>query len=72
MFDVGSGEMMVILIAALLLFGGRLPEVGRSVGRSVAAFRRGMQESSQPLRAVRDEVEREVRRTLDAPDPPPG
>lgn len=61
MFDVGSGEVMLILVVALLMFGGGLPEVGRSVGRSVAAFRRGMAETTRPLREVEADLDREVR-----------
>jgi len=33
-------EMMVVAVVALLLFGGKLPEVARSWGRSFAEFRR--------------------------------
>ena len=32
-------EMVVIMIAGILLFGRRLPEVGRSVGRTIAQLR---------------------------------
>ena len=33
-------ELVVIMIVALLLFGKRLPEVARSLGRGLAEFRR--------------------------------
>jgi len=35
-------EMMVIAVVALLLFGGNLPEVARSWGKTFAEFRRGL------------------------------
>ena len=35
-------EMMVIGGLAVMLFGKRLPEVGRSLGRSVVEFKKGM------------------------------
>ena len=60
MFDIGSGEMMVILVLALLLFGGRLPDVARNLGRSVGELKRGFSESTRPLRDARSDVEREV------------
>lgn len=44
MFGLGHGELMVILIVALLLFGTRLPAVARSLGQSFRSFKRGLQE----------------------------
>jgi len=38
----GPGEMMVLAAVALLLYGGKLPEVARSWGKSFAEFRRGL------------------------------
>ncbi len=41
-FSPGPAEMLVILGVALLLYGGRLPEVARSWGKTLAEFRRGL------------------------------
>ena len=41
-FSPGPAEMLVVLVVALLLYGGRLPEVARSWGKSFAEFRRGL------------------------------
>jgi sec-independent protein translocase protein TatA len=60
MFDVGSGELMVILLLALLLFGGKLPEVARNFGRSVGELKRSLAETTRPLRDAQHEVEREM------------
>lgn len=35
-------EMLVVAVVALLLFGGKLPEVARSWGRVFAEFRRNL------------------------------
>jgi len=41
-FSPGPMEMLVILAVALLLYGGRLPEMARSWGKTLAEFRRGL------------------------------
>jgi sec-independent protein translocase protein TatA len=42
-FNIGFGELLLVLIVALLVFGGRLPEVGRSLGKGLMEFKRGLQ-----------------------------
>jgi TatA/E family protein of Tat protein translocase len=45
MFDIGLQEMVVIGVLALLVFGpGKLPELGRMVGRALREFRRASDE----------------------------
>lgn len=44
-------ELVVIMIVALLLFGKRLPEVARNLGRGVVEFKKG-------LKGVEDEIDR--------------
>ncbi|MHC4470600.1 MAG: twin-arginine translocase TatA/TatE family subunit [Planctomycetota bacterium] len=40
--NLGIGEVLVVLVVALLVFGGKLPEVGRALGRSLVEFKRGL------------------------------
>ncbi len=42
MFGVSSMEMMVLFVVALLLFGKRLPEVARSLGKGMMEFKKGL------------------------------
>jgi sec-independent protein translocase protein TatA len=40
--SLGPTEMLIIAGVAVLLFGSRLPEVARSMGKSVVEFKKGM------------------------------
>lgn len=42
MFGVSSWEMIFLMAIALLLFGKRLPEVARSLGKGMMEFKKGM------------------------------
>jgi sec-independent protein translocase protein TatA len=57
MFGIQPMELMVILLLALLVFGPKkLPEFGRTVGKSLREFRRATNEVRQELRAeIRDD-----------------
>jgi sec-independent protein translocase protein TatA len=46
-FNLGGGEMLVIGLIALLLFGTRLPKLARSLGQSVNEFKQGMKDPPQ-------------------------
>ncbi len=40
-------EISVVLLVGLLLFGGRLPGVARSIGQSLIEFKRGLRSSDE-------------------------
>ncbi|HEY2783867.1 MAG TPA: twin-arginine translocase TatA/TatE family subunit [Fimbriiglobus sp.] len=42
MFGLGFQEMMVLLLLGVLLFGRKLPDIGRSIGKTVVEFKKGM------------------------------
>ena len=46
---IGPMEMMIVGVIALLLFGKRLPEVARSLGKSVSEFKGGLNEVKQSV-----------------------
>lgn len=50
----GAAEVILIAIAGLLLFGRRLPEVARSLGKSIVEFKKG-------VRDIGDDVDKQSR-----------
>jgi sec-independent protein translocase protein TatA len=43
MFGLGIGELLVILVIVLVIFGaGKLPELGEGLGRGIRSFRKEM------------------------------
>lgn len=47
----GGMEWVVILVIGLLLFGSRLPGLGRSVGKTITEFKKGMKEATEDIDA---------------------
>jgi TatA/E family protein of Tat protein translocase len=68
-FNVGNTELLVILIVALLMFGGRLPEVARSLGKSVNMFKKGLKDVEDDLNAP--DVPAAPPKSLPPPTTPP-
>ncbi|MGQ0613600.1 MAG: Sec-independent protein translocase subunit TatA/TatB [Planctomycetaceae bacterium] len=72
MFNLSPAEIAVILLVALLFFGGRLPDVARKAGRSLSEFRRGMSEEARKIEREVREAEREAEKPPEGWKPPPG
>ncbi len=51
----GGYEWIILLILGLLIFGRRLPEVGRSLGKGIVEFKRG-------IKGIEDEIHTESSR----------
>ncbi len=61
--SIGFGELMVLFVIALLIFGPRkLPEIARSVGQAMREFKRAGEEVSrsfeEPIDELRDDLTR--------------
>ena len=72
MGSIGMPEMLVILVIALIIFGPRkLPELGKSLGKSLAEFKRASNELKSTLEEeIRVEEQQNARRATAPPLPP--
>jgi sec-independent protein translocase protein TatA len=60
MGPIGIQELTLILIVALLVFGPKkLPELGRSIGKTLAEFRRASNEIKHNIKKELEEPERD-------------
>ena len=63
--SIGMPELIIIFVIALIIFGPRkLPELGRSLGKSLAEFKRASNE-------LRSTLEEEIRLEEQKPEPKP-
>lgn len=85
MGNIGMGELLIIFLVALLIFGAkRLPEIARGLGQGISEFKKASREIAHELqtgdlpdnRASLHKPAHSVARTPDpmpapAPTPPP-
>jgi len=62
---IGWQELAVVLVVMLLVFGNRVPEIMRSLGKGLNQFKRG-------LREAEDEIKREIDSDHGSADSGPG
>jgi sec-independent protein translocase protein TatA len=66
--SIGMPELIIILVIALIIFGPRkLPELGKSLGKSINEFKRA---SADLQNTLEQEIKLEEQKTA-APTPPP-
>jgi sec-independent protein translocase protein TatA len=57
MFGLGAGELLIVLVIILVVFGaGKLPEVMGSLGKGIQSFKKGMKEPPEIDVTPQDEV----------------
>jgi sec-independent protein translocase protein TatA len=65
LFNLGGQEMLLLLIIGVLLFGRKLPEVGRYLGKGIVEFKKG-------IRGLEDEYDASASSTAQGPAPGQG
>jgi sec-independent protein translocase protein TatA len=68
MFNIGPQELFILFLIVLLVFGAkRIPEIGRSIGKGIQEFKKGMREVESEL-TVSDKPE--TKKAIDEPKKP--
>ena len=58
--NLGTGEIIAIVLVILLLFGGRkIPELMRGLGKGVKSFKQGMNEVEDELKKPFDDLDKQ-------------
>jgi sec-independent protein translocase protein TatA len=50
LFNLGTPEIIIILVVGVMLFGRRLPDVGRYLGKGIVEFKKG-------IKGVEDDID---------------
>lgn len=67
MFHMGMPELILILVIALVVFGpGKLPEIGKTLGKGLAELRRATQKETDAVRQEYIDVKAEVKDAVDS------
>ena len=71
-FNVGPTELIVVLVIILVLFGGKkLPDLARSLGRSLGEFKKGKDEgeklANEKVKEIVDDIKKEEPGKVEGP-----
>ena len=69
-FNLGAQEMIILLIIGVLLFGRKLPEVGRYLGKGIVELKKGIKGLEDELDTTASVASRPEPTALEQPRPP--
>ena len=55
---VGGWEVVIIALIILLLFGGKIPELMRGVGKGIKSFKEGIKDVEKEIEDVDSEIKK--------------
>ena len=70
--NIGPTELIVLLVIVLILFGGKkLPDLARSLGRSMGEFKKGKEEgeklANEKVKEIVDDIKKEEPNKVEGP-----
>ena len=71
-FNISPSELMIVLVIVLILFGGKkLPDLARSLGRSLGEFKKGKEEgerlANEKVKEMVDDIKKEEPEKVEGP-----
>ncbi len=61
-FDFGAGEIMLVVLAVLLVFGpSKIPEIARNIGKFINEIKRASEDIKTEINREGDRIDREKR-----------
>lgn len=71
MFGIGTGEILIVLVIALLLLGPKeIPKIARTLGRGMRELERAKDELKQSIEFEAEKDEADSKKTKDSEEPP--
>jgi len=61
-FDFGAGEIMLVLLAVLLVYGpAKMPEIARNIGKFINEIKRASEDIKTEINREADRIDRDKR-----------